>query len=181
MTQHPHREPHARPPAAPSPHSGSASLPQQHKFCWAIKRAGKRGRLGAAQPESMPELLQIVTGLRVRANNAICPGIAAQRTPQQRPKPQTRGHGAEPASRRLPERSRAAPRTPIRPTRGCAERQSAAPARHGVPPLPETPSPSGAGQGGRGSPASRPLPTRGRYFADAILLYRAAARPLTFY
>lgn len=81
------------PPSAPASHSGSAWLPQQNKFCWAIKRRWKRGRPGE-QSESMPELLQVVTGLRVRANNAICPwdrGTRNTTTAAQTPNTGSRG------------------------------------------------------------------------------------------
>lgn len=129
------------------------------RFCFAAtakqvllgyKKGREAGQAGSAPPESMPELLQIVTGLRVRANNAICPGIAAQRTPQQRPKPQTGGHGAEPANQRLPESCPAHPGSVTR----------AAPARHG---FSRCPSPW-CRAGRQGQPRQPPSPHAGQAF-----------------
>lgn len=167
MTQHPPRATHTSPRSSSS-HSGSASLPQQNKFCWAIKRRWKRGRPGE-RSESMPELLQVVTGLRVRANNAICPwdrGTRNTTTAAQTPNTGSRGRAGQAAG------PRAEPGCPRargdRPTRGCACGEC------GTGPM----APPVAPRCRAGWPCWPPCPHRVRHCTDAILLCRASSDSL---
>lgn len=131
------------------------------------KKALGGGQAGSRAAGIHARALAVATGLHVRANNAICPGIAAQRTPQQRPKPQTRGHGAELASQRLPERSRAAPRTrsPSR-TRPCqtAERGTGTGTASPSSPSSQDPGPERCWAGRQGRPCQPPSPHAGQIF-----------------
>lgn len=108
MTQHPLGATCASPRGS-QPTLGFCIAATAKQVLLGYKKALGGGQAGSRAAGIHARALAVATGLHVRANNAICPGIAAQRTPQQRPKPQTRGHGAELASQRLPERSRAAP------------------------------------------------------------------------
>lgn len=81
----------------------------------------------------MPERWQVVTGLRVRANNAICPAITTPGTPQQHPGPKHGGTG-----QRIPERSRGCGSVPraAAANGGARFRHGCCPGRAGIAQMP---------------------------------------------
>lgn len=86
-------------PRGSSPRSGSASLPQQNKFCWAIKRRRERGRPGATAGIHARALAGCHR-LTCQGKQCYLPRNHDTRNTTTAPRPQTRGTG-----RQIPKRS----------------------------------------------------------------------------